>query len=127
MCSGELHRSLVALDIDGTCAGAGGPVTSEMIKTLDSKRVFWGILSSRAPERSKEVTDAMEINPQFFRTCRVYQRAEELNALRDEFPGHDQYIYVADAPQDEEETLRAGWRFYHASRFEELLDALRPG
>lgn len=112
---------LIAIDVDVTLSAAGGAVGAGTVKTLDEKGIFWGILSSRSPERSKEVTDTMAITPHFFRSCRVYQRAEELSALREEFPGHDRYIYVADAPQDEEETLRARWRFCHASRFEELL------
>jgi len=108
---------LVALDVDGTLAGSSGPITSEMVRQLGEKGVFWGILSSRAPERSKEVTSAMAIEPSFIRTCRVYQRAEELKALREEFPGYDRYIYVADAPQDRDETLRAGWDFCFAQDY----------
>lgn len=123
MSSEELNRSLVALDVDATLSGSSGPVTTEMIKRLNEKGIFWGILSSRSRDRAKMVTDAMGITPQFFRNCRVYQRAEELNALSDEFPG-GRYIYVADTPQDEEETLRAGWHFCYASKFGDLLDAL---
>lgn len=123
MSSEELNRSLVALDVDGTLSGSSGPVTTEMVKKLDEKGIFWGILCSRSPDRAKMVTDDMGITPCFFRNCRVYQRAEELVALSDEFSG-GRYIYVADTPQDEEETLRAGWQFCHASKFEELLDAL---
>jgi len=124
MSSEELNRSLVAIDVDGTLSGSSGPISTEMIKRLNEKGIFWGILCSRSRDRTKMVTDEMKIQPRFTEVCRVYQRCEELRVLRDEFSGYQQYIYVADTPQDEEETLKAGWRFCYASRFEELLDAL---
>lgn len=108
---------LVVFDIDGTVAGAGGPVTAEQIQGLKEQGHSWGILSSRSPERSRQATDAMGLSPGFIRSCRVYQRAEELKALREECPEYGRYIYVADAPQDREEAIKAGWAFIFAGQF----------
>ncbi len=108
---------LIAFDVDGTLGMSGGHITSAMIRQLHEEGVFWGILSSRSPGRSREVTGAMGLEPAFIRTCRVYQRAEELNVLREEFPGYESYTYVADTDLDRDEALRASWGFCFAKDF----------
>lgn len=93
-------------------------MTAEQVRALQQKGVVWGILSSRTVERSKAAVDAMNLVPHFIRNCRVYQRAEELNALRLEFPDYDRYLYVADTKEDRDETLRAGWEYCSPKEFD---------
>ena len=109
---------LVAIDIDGTIEAGGGPVTAEMVRRIQEKGAFWGVLSARAVGHAKEAVDAMNLVPHFIRNCRVYQRAEELNALRLEFPDYDRYVYIADTKEDEQETLRAGWEYCTPEEFD---------
>ncbi len=105
---------LVAIDVDGTLASAGGPVTRDMVKRLESKGARWGILSSRSEERSREACKALDIQPEFIKVCRVDMRAEELAQLQAEMPQFGRYVYVADRDIDRKEAKRAGWRFVPA-------------
>lgn len=110
---------LVTLDVDGTLESAGGPISGDLIRQkLDRPEVRWGILSSRSVERSSEACRSLGVAPAFVRVCRVDMRAEELNQIREEFPGFDQYVYVADRSIDRAEALRAGWTFCWAHAFE---------
>ena len=111
---------LAVLDVDGTLESAGGPISGDLIREkLDRPEVRWGILSSRSVERSREACHALGVSPVFVRVCRVDMRAEELNQIREEFPGFDEYIYVADRLIDRAEAARAGWTFCWAHAFGE--------
>lgn len=108
---------LIALDIDGTLASAGGPVTGEAIREkLYRDNIAWGIVSSRSVERSREACDALGVTPAFIKVCRVEQRAEELREVAEEYLA-EKKIYVADRGIDKLEAERAGWSFSYAAEF----------
>ncbi|MFH1484915.1 MAG: hypothetical protein ABIH46_02495 [Chloroflexota bacterium] len=114
---------LIALDVDGTLASAGGLVDAAQIERA-AKIATWGILSSRSIEGSMEACKALGVEPAFVENCRVDMRCEELKLLMERYPGAETYIYVADRDVDRAEALRAGWDFRFHHRFGELLEEI---
>jgi len=111
-----LSPILYVFDVDGTLINSGGIVDSQHIR----KSGKFGVLSSRSRDRSLSACNELGVAPDFIMTCRIMQRAEELQAIDRMFPLR-RTVYVADQSSDREESHRAGWQHMYPTEFANLM------
>lgn len=100
------RKTLIALDVDGTLAGFGGPIGRETISRL-LRFAHVGLVSGRA--------DVHDIARRLGLGFAGRGKASALAEFADAYPDHLGKAYIADTPQDKVEAEKAGWDFVDAN------------
>lgn len=114
---------LIAFDKDGTLEDAEGCVKINTIKKLRKEGNICGIVSGGEIEERKKWLLERNCEVDFiYQTETDTKRAGTLDYVKKNFLGCEEYIYVADRKVDEEEAIKARWKFYYPQEFMNLVE-----
>jgi len=109
---------LIAFDVDGTLADYGGCVTREIIEMLKNGNIV-GLVTGRTDHASIREKYGLDFSYKYVQG--VFEQ------IREQYPGMDKYVYVADNVERKYDAESSGFVFIVPERFCEQFNSCFHG